>query len=258
MEEVIWRVAWLWIDRVAESTGKTANPLQPGSVPDCMELYKLVLASWVCNSGLFIKYLFLWGFMKKSTLVVIIIVAVVAIIAVWCVNGYNRLVVAQEAVATEWSNVESQYQRRSDLIPNLVSVVKGYAAHESGTLEAVVAARSRATQVTVDADAIDEEAIAGFQNAQSEVGAAVGRLLVIAENYPELKADRNFLALQEQLEGTENRIQVARSRFNETARVYNTSIRRFPANIIAGMFGFDQTAYFKADEAAAGAPVVQF
>lgn len=196
--------------------------------------------------------------MKKSTLVIVIIVAVVAIIAIWCVNGYNRLVVAQESVTTEWSNVESQYQRRADLIPNLVSTVKGYAAHESETLEAVIAARSRATQVTVDPNDIDHDDLARYQAAQGEVGAAIGRLLMVAENYPDLKANQNFLALQEQLEGTENRIQVARTKFNETAKVYNTSIRRFPTNILAGMFDFDQVAYFKADESAAQAPAVQF
>ena len=196
--------------------------------------------------------------MKKSTLTIIIVVAVVAIIGIWIGNGYNKLVVAQETVTTEWSNVESQYQRRADLIPNLVSTVKGYAAHESETLESVIAARSRATQVTVDANDLSEEALARYQSAQGEVGSALGRLLMLTENYPDLKANQNFLALQEQLEGTENRIQVARSRFNETAKMYNTTIRRFPTNILASMFNFDTTAYFKADEAAAEAPKVEF
>lgn len=196
--------------------------------------------------------------MKKSTLTIIIIAAVIAIIAIWAVSGYNRLVVAQETVTTEWSNVESQYQRRADLIPNLVSTVKGYAAHESQTLEAVVAARAKATQVTVDADDLDEKSIARFQEAQGEVGSAIGRLLMVTENYPDLKANQNFMDLQEQLEGTENRIQVARKNFNSTARAYNTTIRRFPTNILAGMFDFETVAYFKADEGAQNAPKVEF
>lgn len=196
--------------------------------------------------------------MKKSTLIIIVIVAVVAIVAIWCVNGYNRLVVAQESVSTEWSNVESQYQRRADLIPNLVSTVKGYAAHESQTLESVVAARAKATQMTVDPTKLSAEALADYQRVQGEVGSALGRLMMITENYPDLKANQNFLALQEQLEGTENRIQVARMKFNAVAKEYNTAIRKFPTNILAGIFGFDQKPYFKADESAAQAPKVDF
>ncbi|HKL96972.1 MAG TPA: LemA family protein [Paludibacteraceae bacterium] len=196
--------------------------------------------------------------MKKGTVILISVVALVAILALWAVSAYNNLVVAQESVTTEWANVESQYQRRADLIPNLVSTVKGYAAHEQETFEAVVSARAKATQMTVDADNLTPEKLQEFQAAQGEVGAALGRLLMITENYPELKANQNFMALQEQLEGTENRIQVARQKFNLTAKTYNTNIRRFPTNILAGMFGFDAKAYFEAEIGADKAPTVEF
>ena len=196
--------------------------------------------------------------MKKGTVILISVVALVAILALWAVSAYNNLVVAQESVTTEWANVESQYQRRADLIPNLVSTVKGYAAHEQETFEAVVSARAKATQMTVDADNLTPEKLQEFQAAQGEVGAALGRLLMITENYPELKANQNFMALQEQLEGTENRIQVARQKFNLTAKTYNTTIRRFPTNILAGMFGFDAKAYFEAEIGAEKAPTVEF
>ena len=193
--------------------------------------------------------------MKKSTIITIVVVAVVAI---WGITGYNGLVKADEAVSTAWSNVENQYQRRADLIPNLVNTVKGYASHEKETLDAVVSARARATQVTVDADNMTPEKLQEFQKAQGDVGAALGRLLAITEAYPDLKANRNFLELQAQLEGTENRISVERRNFNETAKSYNTSIRTFPKNMLAGMFGFEKRPYFEAQEGAAQAPVVQF
>ena len=196
--------------------------------------------------------------MKKGTVILITVVALVAIIALWAMSAYNKLVVADESVTTEWANVESQYQRRADLIPNLVSTVKGYAAHEQETLEAVVSARAKATQMTVDAKNLTPEKLQEFQAAQGEVGAALGRLLMITENYPDLKANQNFMALQEQLEGTENRIQVARQKFNLTAKTYNTSIRRFPTNILAGMFGFESKAYFEAEAGADKAPKVEF
>ena len=196
--------------------------------------------------------------MKKGTVVLITVVALVAIIALWAMSAYNKLVVADESVTTEWANVESQYQRRADLIPNLVSTVKGYAAHEQETLEAVVSARAKATQMTVDAKDLTPEKLQEYQAAQGEVGAALGRLLMITENYPDLKANQNFMALQEQLEGTENRIQVARQKFNLTAKTYNTSIRRFPTNILAGMFGFESKAYFEAEAGADKAPKVEF
>ena len=193
--------------------------------------------------------------MKKST---IVILAVIAVIAVWAVTGYNGLVKADEAVSTAWSNVENQYQRRADLIPNLVNTVKGYAAHEKETLDAVIAARARATQVTVDAGNMTPEMLQEYQKNQSEVGAALGRLLAVAEAYPDLKANTNFLELQAQLEGTENRISVERRNFNEVAKSYNTSIRTFPRNILAGMFSFEKRPYFEAQEGVESAPVVQF
>lgn len=196
--------------------------------------------------------------MKKGTVWTITIVAIVAILVIWVVKGYNGLVTAEETVTTEWANVESQYQRRADLIPNLVSTVKGYAAHEQETLDAVVSARAKATQMSVDAKDLTPEKLKEFQAAQGEVGSALGRLLMITENYPDLKANQNFMALQEQLEGTENRIQVARQKFNATAQTYNTMICRFPKNLLAGIFGFDKKAYFEADEAAQKAPSVQF
>lgn len=193
--------------------------------------------------------------MKKST---IIIIAVIGVAVVWAIMGYNGMVKADEAVSTAWSNVENQYQRRADLIPNLVNTVKGYAAHEKETLDAVVSARTRATQVTVNADDLTPEKLQEFQKAQGEVGAALGRLLAITESYPDLKANQNFLELQAQLEGTENRISVERRNFNEVAKSYNTSIRTFPKNILAGMFGFEKRPYFEAQEGADKAPEVQF
>lgn len=193
--------------------------------------------------------------MKKSTIIILVVVAVVA---VWAVTGYNGLVKADEAVSNAWSNVENQYQRRADLIPNLVNTVKGYASHEKETLDAVISARTRATQVTVDADNLTPEKLLEYQKAQGEVGAALGRLLAITEAYPDLKANQNFLELQAQLEGTENRISVERRNFNDVAKSYNTSIRTFPKNLLAGLFGFDKRPYFEAQEGAEQAPVVQF
>lgn len=197
--------------------------------------------------------------MKKSVIITLTaIVAMVALVAIWAVSGYNSLVNADESVATAWSNVENQYQRRADLIPNLVNTVKGYAAHEQETLDAVVSARTRATQVTIDADNMTPEKLAEYQKAQGEVGTALSRLLAITESYPDLKANQNFLELQAQLEGTENRISVERRNFNEAARSYNTSIRTFPKNLLAGMFGFEKRPYFEAQEGAEKAPEVKF
>ena len=193
--------------------------------------------------------------MKKGW---IIAIAIVAVLVIWFATGYNSLVKQEEGVKTAWSQVENQYQRRSDLIPNLVNTVKGYASHESETLEGVVAARARATQTTIDADNLTPEAIEKYQAAQGELTAALGRLLMIQENYPDLKANQNFLELQAQLEGTENRISVARKQFNEVARNYNVSVRRFPANLVAKMFGFEQKPYFESAEGSEAAPQVQF
>ena len=194
--------------------------------------------------------------MKKVT--IIILVAVVAIIAFWAISGYNSLVGMDENVSNQWANVETQYQRRADLIPNLVNTVKGYAAHEKETLEGVIAARSQATQIKVDPTDLTPEKLAEYQKAQGQLATALGKLLAITENYPDLKANQNFMELQAQLEGTENRINVARKNFNDAAKAYNTAIRRFPKNILAGMFGFDKRAYFEAAEGAEQAPQVQF
>ena len=172
--------------------------------------------------------------MKKS---VIILIAVVAVIIIWAISAYNGLVSMDENVSSQWANVETQYQRRADLIPNLVNTVKGYASHEKETLEGVVEARSKATQIKVDANDLTPEKLAEYQKAQGAVTSALGKLLAITENYPDLKANQNFLELQAQLEGTENRINVARKNFNDAAQAYNTNIRRFPKNIFAGMFG---------------------
>ena len=193
--------------------------------------------------------------MKKST---IILVAVIAALAMWVISAYNGMVKMDESVSTAWSNVENQYQRRTDLIPNLVNTVKGYAAHEKETFEAVVSARSKATQMTVDPENLTPEKLQEYQKAQGEIGAALGRLLAITENYPELKANENFKELQAQLEGTENRISVERRNFNEVAREYNTSIRTFPKTLIAGICGFDKRPYFEAEEGANKAPEVKF
>ena len=184
--------------------------------------------------------------------------AVVLILLLWSVSGYNGLVSMDEQVAGKWANVETQYQRRADLIPNLVNTVKGYATHEKETLQGVMEARSKATQVKVDADDLSPERIAEFQKAQGELSTALGRLLAIREQYPDLKANQNFLELQSQLEGTENRITVARKDFNDAAKAYNVAIRRFPKNILAALFGFDKKSYFEAGSGAEKAPEVKF
>ena len=191
--------------------------------------------------------------MKKST---ILLIAVLALVVVWGVSVYNTLVQKQEAVSSAWSQVENVYQRRSDLIPNLVATVKGYAQHESSTLEAVVEARANATGIT--GGNLSEAEVAQYQAAQGEVSGALSRLLAIVENYPDLKANENFLDLQAQLEGTENRIAEARRQFNETAKGYNTKVRSFPANLIAKLFGFDVKGYFEAEDGAKTAPKVEF
>ena len=195
--------------------------------------------------------------MKKGTVILITCLAITAIIAVWGIKEYNNLVVAEESVTTAWSNVESQYQRRADLIPNLVNTVKGYASHEQETLDAVISARAKAMQTNISDD-LSQENIQKFQAAQNELGNALGRLIAIRESYPDLKANQNFMQLQEQLEGTENRIQVERQKFNETVKSYNIHIRRFPTNIVAGMFNFDAKSTFTSDPNAENAPSVEF
>ena len=187
-----------------------------------------------------------------------ITIIILGLIFSWAIRGYNGMVEMDEQVQNKWANVETQYQRRADLIPNLVSTVKGYAKHEQQTLENVVKARSEATQVKVDAENLTPEKLAAFQKAQSGVSSALGRLLAVAENYPDLKANQNFLELQSQLEGTENRITVARKDFNDAAKSYNQSIRQFPKNILAGMFGFEKKSYFEAEAGSEKAPKVEF
>ena len=195
--------------------------------------------------------------MKKNKGLIIAVVAIV-LVALWGISSYNGLVNLDETVNNQWANVETSYQRRSDLIPNLVSTVKGYAKHEQQTLESVMKARSQATQVKIDPANCTPEQLAAYQKAQGDVTSALGKLLAITENYPDLKANQNFLELQSQLEGTENRISVARKDFNDVAQSYNTAIRRFPKNIIASMCGFEKRAYFEAEAGAEKAPKVEF
>jgi len=196
--------------------------------------------------------------MKKTTIILISIIAITVIMVLSVISRYNKLVGLEEDVNSQWANVENQYQRRADLIPNLVATVKGYAAHESETLEGVVSARARATQVTVDPNNLTPEKLQEFQAAQGELSSALGRLLMITENYPDLKANQNFRDLQVQLEGTENRISTERTRFNEVSNGFNATIRRFPTNMIASMFGFERKVYFEAEAGSSQAPQVQF
>ena len=195
--------------------------------------------------------------MKLSKSLIAIIAAVV-IIGGWAASAYNSMVQEQEKATTALANVQSTYQRRADLIPNLVEVVKGYAAHEKETFESVVAARSKATSINLDPENMTPEKLKEFQQAQGELGAALGRLIAIQENYPELKANENFRDLQVQLEGTENRINEARNKFNAVVQQYNVVIRSFPKNLLAGMFGFSQMTKFEAEAGAEKAPQVKF
>ncbi len=196
--------------------------------------------------------------MKKGLIALIVVAVILLGGFLWIKGAYNNMVTGDENVQAAWSQVENVYQRRADLIPNLVATVKGYAAHESETLENVVSARAKATQVTVDPSNLSEEAIADFNKAQGELSTALGRLMMIQENYPDLKANQQFSELQAQLEGTENRIATERMKFNETAKAYNTMIRKFPDNIIASMFGFEKKGYFEAQAGAETAPKVEF
>jgi LemA protein len=195
--------------------------------------------------------------MKKRNLWIAL--AVVAVVVVWGVSVYNGLVERNEKVVERWSQVENQYQRRYDLVPNLVNTVKGYAEHEKGLLEGVVEARSKATSMTLDVESMTAEQLSEYLKVQNELGSAIKTSIVaIGEAYPDLKASNNFMELQAQLEGCENRIAVARKDFNEAVRGYNLKVKRFPSNLVAGLFGFDQKAYFESKEAAAEAPVVAF
>ena len=197
--------------------------------------------------------------MKKGCLLILLVVLVVGALAYGWVKGtYNGFVEQQESVKTAWAAVQSDYQRRADLIPNLVNTVKGYAKHEQETLEAVMEARSKATSMTIDADNLDEASLQKFQAAQGEISNALSRLIAVSEAYPELKANENFMNLQSQLEGTENRIAVERKNFNEVAQASNTEIRTFPTNLLAGLFNFDAKPYFEAQAGADKAPTVDF
>jgi LemA protein len=197
--------------------------------------------------------------MKKILIVLAIIIGLLVLIGLAIAGKYNSLVKQEEAVKTAWAQVENVYQRRLDLIPNLVETVKGYAKHEKDVFIDVTTARAGVGQMKIDAGLVnDPAALRSFQKAQAGLGGALSRLLAVAENYPALKANENFLALQSQLEGTENRITVERKRYNDIAQTYNTSIRQFPANFIAGMFGFKSKAYFESEPEAAKAPAVKF
>ena len=198
--------------------------------------------------------------MKHKGLWITLIIIVIIFVSLfsWVKGTYNTMVTQDESVKTAWSQVENQYQRRMDLIPNLVNTVKGYATHEKETLEGVISARSEATKTTIDPSNLDEASLQRFQAAQGELSSALSRLMVVVERYPELKANQNFSELQAQLEGTENRITVERKRFNEVAQAYNTYIRSFPNNLLAGMFGFQTKAYFTAEPGSEKAPKVEF
>ena len=196
--------------------------------------------------------------MKTSRIILIIVAVILVLFAFRGCSGYNKMVTLREQVNRDWSNVENVYQRRADLIPNLVNTVKGYAAHEQETFTKVVEARANATSIKIDAANMTDEDLKRFQAAQGEISSALSRLIAIAENYPDLKANQNFLELQSQLEGTENRIAVERRKFNETATLYNTTIKTFPAVIFAGMFGFKERPYFEAETGAEEVPVVEF
>lgn len=186
------------------------------------------------------------------------LIAVIVVLAVWLFSSYNGLVSQEETVNESWANLQSQYQRRSDLIPNLVNTVKGYTNYEKGTLEAVINARAKATQTTINADGLNEDAMQKFQQAQGELSSALNRLMVVVERYPELKASDQFQQLQAQLEGTENRINESRNQYNQVVKTYNVKVRRFPASIPASLFGFEKKAMFQAEAGAEKAPEVQF
>jgi len=196
--------------------------------------------------------------MKKSWIIIIVIVAIGFLTYGWIKNSYNSMVVLNEGISAQWAQVENVYQRRADLIPNLVNTVKGYASHEKETLEGVIEARSKATSINIDANNLTPQSFAAFQQAQDGLSQALSKLMVVVERYPDLKANQNFLELQAQLEGTENRIAIERKKFNEATQSYNTFIKMFPKNMLANMFGFEQKPYFKAQVGADKVPEVQF
>lgn len=200
--------------------------------------------------------------MNKGCMISLIIGGIFLFIAIafvgWGISAYNKMVTLDESVKAQWGNVENQYQRRSDLIPNLVNTVKGYATHEQSTLTQVTDARAKATQITIDPNKLDAQSLQRFQAAQGELSQALGKLLMVQERYPDLKANQNFMELQAQLEGTENRISTERTRFNDDAKLFNQYIRTFPQSLIAGIGGFNQFPYFQAEQGANKAPKVEF
>ncbi len=196
--------------------------------------------------------------MKKKFIPIIIVAAIVVILVAWGVSVYNGLVTKDENCSNQWSKVESQYQRRMDLIPNLVNTVKGYASHEEATLLKVIEARNQASQVKVDAENMTQEQLNNFQQSQENLSSAIRGLNIVVEKYPDLKANQNFLELQSQLEGTENRIAVERQRYSDVVNDFNKSVRRFPNSMFASIFGFDKKPYFEAQSGAENAPKVEF
>lgn len=196
--------------------------------------------------------------MKNLSKGMLILIGIVVLVGIFAFSKYNGLVQQDEAVSTSWANLQSQYQRRADLIPNLVNTVKGYAKHEQATLQGVVEARAKATQITMDTKDLTPEKLQQVQEAQGQLSQALGKLLAVTEAYPDLKANQNFLELQSQLEGTENRINVSREKYNEAVQTYNVAVRTFPTNLLAGMMGFSQKTKFEAAEGAQNAPTVSF
>ena len=196
--------------------------------------------------------------MNKKLITILVIVFVVIFFYIYIKGVYNKMVTMEEGINGQWAQVETSYQRRLDLIPNLVSTVKGYAAHEKETLEGVVEARSKASSVNINAENMDAASFQKFQQAQDGLSSALQKLMVVVERYPDLKANQNFLELQAQLEGTENRISNERRKFNEAVQAFNAQIKKFPNNMFASMFGFKVRDYFKSDSAAATAPKVEF
>ncbi|AGA77442.1 LemA family protein [Echinicola vietnamensis] len=196
--------------------------------------------------------------MKKAIIPILILVVVGIFVYTKAVGTYNQFVRTEEDINGKWAEVETQYQRRADLIPNLVNTVKGYADFEKETLEGVINARAKATSINLNADDLSPEKVAQFQQAQDQLGGSLSRLMVAVERYPDLKANQNFLDLQSQLEGTENRIAVARRNFNQSVQAYNANLRQFPNNIFAGWYGFEKKGYFEAAEGAENAPTVEF
>lgn len=196
--------------------------------------------------------------MKKGYIVLIVIAIAISGIFFWFKTTYNDMVSKRENVSVQWSNVENQYQRRLDLIPNLVNTVKGYATHEENTLTEVVNARAKATQMQLNLEEVNESNLKKLNSIQGELSSALSRLMAVSENYPDLKANRNFLDLQAQLEGTENRIAVERRKFNDAVRSYNAYIQQFPRNMLSGFFGFVPKPYFEANAGAEKAPQVEF